>query len=365
MSGFDEKQIQARHLQPILQPPEPRAPYLTGNAYADTGMQCDASPSRGCFLQQGQRTRIVELFHGRVGSAHTAYLTACTELRIDELLEKEPSKGVLFELVLEAVGLVFTSALGKMFRALQATAERIVADAGLIVDQQGRPAREPSQWARRLAGIDSSALNNISKSLVSLMKKHVPSVGSAPKVGIALLDQLTAQSGPMFEAIREQGPALVPDDSGLLVLFDSFAAVHQTVPEYKEQIKAKLDRFKQTQVGDIGTHGTAATLPQANAPAHVPSGFVTDGVDLGRWPGGKRQLAIYRREFTSANNQNHIAAPLAVPPVKKDPDLVTMTDDDFKFVAMVPDEFAEVALRLHLVHWGTMPTEKVFTPWGQ
>lgn len=378
MSGFDEKKLFEKHreLEPDLKPPEAHQSlpgYKVGNSYIDRGMQCDAVPADTCFLNPGQRSRIVDLFHGRVLDARQSYMHACEQLRVGELLAKEPSPGLLFEVFLEVVGLVALGGLSSALRNVVAFGKRVVEEAKLAE-------QDPDPLMQSLSKINTKQTEQVGKSVVSMAKKHAAK--SAPpegedKIGVRFLEELQNQSGPIYQDIRENAPALM-DDSELLLLFDSFSAQNHTVEAYKEQLKGKLDRWKSTQLSDIGTRTEDKDIPcdvwiQNPTPQHI-TGYTVGPRDTKLFvvnTMGIKKLGVFRRQFKLAGNFEHVAAPAMIPPIKPSrPDLprspmVTMNDDDFKFIEFVPDEFVDIAYKAHMVAWGHTPTERTLVPWSK
>jgi hypothetical protein len=320
--------------------------YKTGSDWGDRGLGCeDTAPGApACFLDPGQRARIATSYQNRVNAALAAYLAALTQLRVDEVLKKEPEKTEwLLELVLDVIGMVASGTVVKAMRALRGGAIETVADV----------TGDAAAVLSAMQGVSDAEVTTAVSTAISTGRRMRPAVtpGAPARPGVALLDVLGESASGIYERLREDALAGL-SDAELLVLFDSFrASSGHTIAAYKDAIGDKLKRFEGTNVGKLGV--TKEREPGAPwAIDHQTKAFWV------KTPLGRR-LALYKRAAHTLGDKVPATAgwrdqtPMELVAEK----LRDQLDHPFRFVEYVPDEFTEAAVAMHTARWGEAPLE--------
>lgn len=363
MSDY-EKTIQPKHAfgaqtQRNLEPLPAQGQYKVGSTLIDQGMACDESMAPECFLTAHQRDTVVRQFEARVNDAHTSYMTALGMVRVDELLAKEPQPGLVFELLLEVVGLVAISALTNVFRALQTTAQRVVEEAAISAPE------ERHRVFSALGQLHDGMTTQTIKTIVGSAKKHASGVAPTSKTSsMNYLGMLADQSGPLFADIRENAPARTHSDAALLALFDAFHPSNHATTTYQHEIADILARFKSSAISKIGISEYQPS-PTADLVDYVPM-FPGEMVDTRVYRYnmmGTERYALFQRPFEALLGANHAHIENhAVEPTTRDKSWgwhntpAALTDADYVMFALVPQEFEDIAIKAHVAQWGSTPT---------
>lgn len=313
-------------------------PFKTGNAYADKGVACETEGTPGCFLDApGQRQRIIHLYQLRVTAAQQQYVAALIELRIEELLKKDPEQADwLLSLFVDVISVLVSSTAKKAFQLLRGGATETIADVigdAAKVTAEMQKASE-AHFMSALGVALSAGKKQITKSTAAKSDK----TEKAENVGY--LDQLKMQSAHTYQHLRE-GTLAGVGDAGLLALFNSFdSTVGHTVNDYKEALTAQLERFKQSGITKIGLQNNPTFGAGYPAPVASLDTFMTHETKA-YWvntPMGKR-LALYVRGHRSIDTPAEIQA------------------RPFQFKGYVSQELLGTALGMHLARWQIPPEE--------
>ena len=307
----------------------------TDNDFIDNGVACDEGEKGSeCFLDDGQRSRMITTYQARVTAAQQQFVAALIELRIEELLKKDPEEAnILFELFLDVIGMVAVSAAVKAFHILSKGSTETVTD----VVKQG------TDLAAHMSTTSESGLTEAIGATVAIGKKAVPKehVATDKALNVGYLDRLKDDSALIYETLREGAIAGV-DDATLLVLFDSFHAPNgHRVSDYKTALERKMQRFNKSGVKQMGVSLPAPKFGLQEWKEYETKAFwvVT--------PIGRR-LGFYKREYHEKNaDYGRATSGLR----DQQPEL------PFVFAGYVPEEFESAAISMHTVRWGEAPVE--------
>jgi hypothetical protein len=345
-------------------PPTGQAPapaFRTGDAYADYGTRCDPKdPVHAdiwqhnvddyCFLAPSQRNRIVATYQERVDAALSAYRMALGELRVDELLKKDPARSSFFaDLLLDVIGLVATSSLTSAFRLLRSAGEAGLQDLG----------EDAQQAAIEIRKASDRQLETVVRQAVATGKRAIPTkveqAGEQKKESLIFIDHLTSQSSVVYQRLRENALTGVTD-AQLLVMREAFDTIHGHDPvSYRGKLEEQLKRYVASEIGKTG-------VARNDNYDVVPHGTVDDYFQLETkafWvelPSGRR-LALYRRGHRELAKAGDWFAGEKLD--RKGEEVITQWDLDdrpFELLKYVPSEFADIAEKLHVERWHESPT---------
>lgn len=348
-----------------------------GNQFVDNGAACAQSGATGnCFLNPDQRGRLVDKFGERVLAAEIQYVAALEELRVDELLKKDPEGGSIWlDLILEVIVAVTIPALGRAMTALRSgTANAVWEYAKTDLQTAGRIASTLRSDAGK-ASIDSFIKAAVTKGKTAasgFVKDHSQAKVEAhdkKQANVGFLSILTDQAAQIYQDIRENAPAGA-DDGMLAVLFQAFdAAMGHTKSVYKAEVQAKLARFEKSNVGEIGVMGRDGRGLDDKVPsfaktssAGVHEQLAETRVFRVNTPIGPR-LALYRRDYyeipkTVSVSETFGTSQRPMSPLEIAQAEVENAQRGYTFVRYVPLEFESVALAMHRAQWGSEPLDR-------
>lgn len=336
----------------------PTVQHDTGNDLVDQGLGCEgASPgTSGCVLSPQQRARLLPTYQSRVTAAQQQYVAALIELRIEELLKKEPEASEwMLEMMLEIIGHVVITGAMKALQALKGGATEAIDQA--IQDGSALSSALREESSDHLSTAISMAVGLGKKQTTAALEHKAdptrPEAGKPKAANVAFLDYLKDQSATIYENLRE-GAIAGLSDSTFLVLFESFRASNgHTVGVYKEALKGKLDRFKKSEVGQIGVTDNESAL--SNGPWRWDTRAFWVQTPLGR------RLGLYRRDYQEIpDTVSEYGGPSrAASPIDKAMMAVEDAKRPFAFWRYVPVEFEGAAVAMHVARWKTDPIVRV------
>lgn len=388
-----QQQRQAEQLAPKEMVPEPGRQTLVqaqqnggqnmavpiGNQFVDNGALCAQQGATGnCFLDPDQRDRLVDKFGERVLAAQIQYVAALGEMRVDELLRKDPEGGSIWvDLILEVIVAVTIPALGRAMSMLRTGAAQGVWNVAGNVSPltAGRIATTLRSDAGK-ASIDNfikAAVTKGKTAAIGFVKDHSQAKVEAhdkKQANVGFIDVLTHQSAGIYQDIRENAPAGA-DDGMLAVLFQAFDwSMGHTKDEYKAQLQAKLARFEKSGVGDIGVTGRDS---RGLGGEKVPSFAKTSATGVHELSAETRvfrvmtpigpRMALYRRDYYEIPKTTYVSDTIGGHERPKSPLEIAEAEvenakRDYTFVRYVPPEFESVAVAMHRSQWGSEPIDR-------
>lgn len=328
-------------------------PYKTGHDYADKGAACEGG-GPDCFLEPEQRQRVIEVYQGRVNAALTQYLSALTELGVEELLKKEEDSDWLFELLLDVIGSVALKGAMKVFGALKEggavnAITEAVSNTG-IVEKAMLKVEDKQVEAALKKGIDVGRK--------ALPKKPTKSDVTKKDLNLSYIDLLKINAGSLYEHLRESALAGA-GDSGLVSMMGAFQASQgHMAAHYKVAIQERIDRFHKTGVAKIGI------TKKQRSDKEIQNNEDNRVQQKAFWvttPFGRR-LALYERRHVATVPEKvdeYYNGPV-LGASKAAPDEMGKRDLDghpFKFKSYVPVDFTEHAVQIHTAFWSEEPIE--------
>ena len=327
-----------------------------------------ANDHAACLLDAGQRGRLFALFAQRVSDAGTKFQLACSELRVDKLLEPEADRDVMpwfVGLMLDVISMYAGHTLGAALRAMRTDASARLASIGaqLLVEAPDAP-----NWAtatfHAINAVQPKTLEDSVKKAVELGKKRVVStINERPAVPasneraetLSYLGALERAASVSFQAIREQTPA-VASDAEMLTLFEAFDGALHTVDSYKAAIIEKISRFRRSGATKVGLQGMGKDdyhLHRSD-PRRRERDDPSNHRDTDYAQFGMREKKVVRVIYGSGA-QGHFGY------VHRDWEKAGRLDPDETtsevpyYGGDVPDEFLEIALAQHIRVWKALP----------
>lgn len=303
----------------------------TANRYVDDGAACDTRTGPGCFLDEAQRGRLTEAFHGRVSGVERVYKDALMKCRIDELVAKDDDLPWVATVVLEVIGgHVLSAAVGAATRGLAAARATMQQAEALGVSLAERVPDTVKRAMASLSGLSESEIKAHVGLVVTKAKRMAEGQlksardadAKAQRKGDATyLRQLYDQASVAFQTMREGLPA-VAVDTELFAFFESFDIGNHTIEMYETEIAAKVARYRKSGVEDIGV---------------TPAGITAHGEQ--HRPAVEKRVVWMRYQSKSTPVLGYVSSTAGG---KSEPD-------------PVPPEFAEAALARHRATWGAEP----------
>lgn len=258
-----------------------------GDQYIDHGAVCGTGV--GCFLQDGQRTRLINSYQARVMQAQESYRHALEQMHVDKLFEKlendqKSNLPWMFSLVIDIIGAEALKALTKALNGLLQMEKENLLDVLDSAAAGSRTAKVSEVMWDGLHGISSGDVTWLSKKIADAATKKTQSfVKKATKDGTPTVQNaidtdyigfLMDNASSTFQALREQPPGLC-NDAQLVMLWQGYDAKHHTVSAYKTELTDKLARFNHSGVMDIGRDFNARALREmTQINGENPSAFV-------------------------------------------------------------------------------------------
>lgn len=335
------------------------------DSYIEKGAHCEKGGDQ-CFLDSGQRDRLISAYQQEVQAAQLAYTAALVELGLEKLIEKDAELPAIFTLVLDAIAGQAVSALGTAFKLLKGRPDRALADVGVFMRMHDDAEAEKQMNAiQMLRGLGQNEVTSVIKSGVDAAKKEAKSAASPgmsedKQVTLSYIDELKEKSAFAFEHLRQDPPGSATD-AQLVVLFHSFkAAMGHTIGHYKAALQEKIDRYKASAASKIGRkehkeYGPKNPLQNDTVREMTAERRLRDLKVVWELHGNDPVpvLTYYKQDFKP------MAAPL---PEQREPgaELHEMDVIDDKFVPWKPVEleFVDTAVAKHKEIWGRDPEFK-------
>ncbi|MDB4956523.1 MAG: hypothetical protein JWO36_4092 [Myxococcales bacterium] len=234
-----------------------------GDAWIDHGAVCDGrtDPAHGCFLHDPQRLRLIIDFKDRVQTAATNYKIALTQLRVDELVQKDDDLNWVLSLALDVIGAHFLSVATGALKNLKTSGASKLESLAVLAAEQGEAL---GPWASRaqtlLTMVDDKAIETYVKAGFDPIKKGVSKAAqagmnlddkTARSSALSYIDQLTNGCDVGFDKFALHATA-ASNDAELVVLWEGMEKVDHTVGAYKTALADKISRFKKSGVNELG-----------------------------------------------------------------------------------------------------------------
>lgn len=339
----------------------PSAQISTGQPLVDKGLGCTDKPmgTEGCFLSPARRGLLLAECHGRILRAEIHFTSALNQIRVDELLKKEPEKSaLLMELLIDVIGHVGVSTVLKAFAALKGGAIEGVQQ--YVENANELPAAMSAESSGHLTTALSMAAGLGKKTATTELGPQTdptkPEEGTQKASNVAYLSYLESRAGTIYQYISEDMIAGL-SDSLLLTLTEAFDTKHHSVEVYKQELSGKLKRFDGSGVRKLGvTKNESFDLISDGTWLHDTRAFWVKS------PLGRR-LGLYQRAYQPIPDTvmtDHFTRRRDATPF----DRVAMEMQDyaqrpFTFVRYVPLEFEAAAVAMHTAKWHAEPVERV------
>ena len=365
---------------PAKQPPVPGKASLTGDAYSDHGAVCDGNPTGAdCFLDNGQRSRLIGQFQNRVDKAYTNYVAAATQLHVEKLIQKPDDMHWAAALLIDLVVGHLSGQLAKTLMSWKdktklAEAAKSFANLADSVDDWETfdlASHKPSRMERAKMSLLSvkedtvkdaakGALDNGKKAALAIRSSNITDTAAGKQTAeLSYIDQLMSAASLGYTKLGEATPATATD-AELVALFQALAPENHLITDYKTAISAKIDRFMKSGVRKIGaSYAERAYLPMEGEDIHNPKGPSNDVV---------RHTRVVWREYVSGYPKDlyleHKDGKRNIGTIEPgEPGFPSQTPGprDFgpkravtknaELGARIPDEFHETAILRHETTW--------------
>jgi hypothetical protein len=297
--------------------------YESGNDYIDKGALCDREPGRDtCFMQPGQRHRMIGLLGDAFVDAGHNYKSAVEALRVDTLLKKDDDLGWIRNLVLDTLVGRFMTVLG----------DGLAAARGVVGQGDWIAAARTRIDTRVRSAVDGSKKALVSQATASQNKTKTNDKAAK----LDYLSFLSEQANESFAQLRFGVPGEATD-AELVWLFESFnQRGRYSVSTFKAALGDKLQRFHQSGIDKIGQsweEGGAISRHTRVVALHFTSGHPTE-----HWL-EKSDMGAANMDGADmrADRFEHSAPKTAKP----------------ELVSRIPAEFVEAALARQAQLWGT------------
>lgn len=332
----------------------------SGDQWVDQGAHCDNSNAEGCFLNDGQRNRLIIKILDRLGRCANNYKFALEQMRVDELLKKEDDLHWVVSLAIDvATGFI----LGKVTKALT----KIRAEGAARVMNAEFTAGESVDHAKTdklLAALSDKAIEAWTKRAFDAAGKQVKAVGkkavgaddkSEKAEAISFIDQLTNACDIGFERFGSSATATA-NDGELLTLYDGLNPENHSVGLYKEALSEKLKRYKKSGVTDIGRKvGKDRETKLIDVKQDTRVVWVHDPYLNSKLLWYQEQDAVHDPAVVQPGDPGYSALQS-----EQQPDKLSFGTqqprNDAELIRVVPSEFQEAAIARSEQIWGPTPT---------
>lgn len=236
----------------------------TGDKWTDEGARCDApldDPGKdmllvpGCLWTPRQRDHVMTRLGEFVSNAKGNFTDALQQIAFAELLKRDDEAGWAISFLIEVAG---AHLLGRAIAALKTMREGSIAVLDGISDARGYAARAQNM----LTSISEKSIEDAIKPAFKVATRAArKDAGKATPSGRVARDQKSAVLGFVAEMGTRSDERFLgaldtwrasADDVQLMVLLEGMAPRHHTVQAYVEAIEAKIKRFLDSKVGEIG-----------------------------------------------------------------------------------------------------------------
>lgn len=268
----------ARNDEPVTPAPSEPQPFKTGSKYLDEGAVCERANHVGssCFMEDGQRKRIIGRIEADVPIIHSNYLLALERARIQALLHKKAGWGPVAEMLFSLASAALLAGVGyavaqvakigvKGFLAEQDVAIGIDAGKAGISMRAAQKAAEDT-YVGAHADLAKSLVKNTTTALKPAVKAQFEHWPADVAIKGAFITQLMNAASGLFTGARdaalENG-----DDAVLISMLGAFSPKFMTIDYFSGLIEKLLERFDNSHIADIGplkqgavTAGTTETV---------------------------------------------------------------------------------------------------------
>ncbi len=349
MGGFDVKPGATRAVDfarantPEPVPGKRTNVYDTGEAWIDQGGHghCHAREGQpGCFFEADQRDALIADFQRLVEKACTNYKLALQAIRVDQLISRDSDLNWLLSLALDLAGAqilgALTRTIGKgigpiLNEARAAAAPRRLAGkgAGLTFETNWRTRAEDM-----LAKVTPQKLEAVTKAGFDPAKaaakaQLAESLSNAHEKAHALsyIDELSTTCDTAFDRYALDASAHA-SDAELVVLWHGMNPVFHSISAYKAALAAKIERYKQSGVPEIGDKTTSYGQGKVRSETRVVCVRDIHG----------NKVPWYEKKLTDIYDRGHVSA------------------GEPQLDRPVPEEFRQVAIERAELRWGPTPT---------
>ncbi len=328
--GVPGKQTQTQVVDQVTE----RDPMIMGE------FNCTLAPKTpGCFLSVRQRDKLEQQRQLGITLDQVNYQAALGSVRVDELTKHEDDLMEFVGPLLALVGGMYQAGIMRVLGAIRSHAEREVA----ALEEVGA---DPGIVTRAAAGISDDVLVAPSMIAVSYGKEAVVSSIRAGADGkcsaLTFIGLLTRHAPRVFEAMRRAVSATTTDLE-LATLYLA-SGIHEQA-DYETMIADQVKMFARLHLADLGR--TTAPVPAALTGAFVETGTY------------ERKLVWIVPVIPSRLRPKRLFLVSSV----RDYQLPCGAQDyPTPDTQEIPTEFWDLALNLHMKHWGT-PPEETKVPW--
>jgi len=309
-----------------------------GNAAIDSGPSCEANPAASeCFLVDKQRQRLEQWIMFRVGKAGENYKGALADLKVAELVKKPDDLGWVTSMVLDLIGGHLMVTVGAMLKGLRAAGISKLNDIGFYNAMTGV---EDSVWQLRamsaLHAVTPGAIDAASRSaFLGVATPQAKSLGKKLQnhdaeqhttVQTSFLDGLRDNCDAGFERLLT-GLIAGASDADLVLAYESFDPDHHSTGVYVKELKAKLKRFMDSGVPDIGEKRTQLVEGHLETETRV---VLVEDIMGKQTPWYTTKLSDYMGKGMVSHGEAKLSKP-------------------------VPDEFASIAVAASEARYGAAP----------
>lgn len=258
--------------------------YELGDQHIDHGAVCDAKDDSiaSCFLNDGQRGRLIRKFESFVVVAQMNYKLALAELRVDELMKKDDDLHWVVSLALDVAGAHILGVAAKALKNAKASGLARLGDTALRTAFGGD--YNDKSWASRgdrlLASITDKNIDGFTKAGFDVGKKKMSKGvqnalnaddASDKATSLSFIEQLQNSCDIGFLAFSDHATGYA-NDAELVVLWEGMHPSNHSQAAYKAELGEKLARYKKSGVTDIGrkqTYDRATKYASVHRDTHV------------------------------------------------------------------------------------------------
>lgn len=215
-----------------------------GSQWIDHNAVCAGNDqsTAGCFLEDGQRQRLIISFMDRVQTARNNYKDALINLRVDELMKKDDDLHWVVSLALDVAG---AHVLGMAVKALQA------AKAANVV-KRGAETLIAAISDKTIEGFTKTGFDVAKKKLSKGVQEALNVDDATDKTSsLSFIAQLHNNCDIGFTTFADRALGSAPD-AELVVLWQGMHNLNHTAEAYTAELGAKLARYKKSGVTHLG-----------------------------------------------------------------------------------------------------------------
>jgi hypothetical protein len=242
---------------------------MTGVPLVDHGVACDkpAPGQAGCYLDALQRRDLVSDIQLRMTDAKATFLDACTNVRVDKLLEKDSDVPWFLGMMLD---IATAFAATKMIEALKGLKQGIAVapvveeywalnETHTAINTIGVEAQAKKTLKERVRSIDDAAIVQATQTAMAKGKAAVSAVlqkaandpAAQKAAALDYVAELKDKAGIAFDAARRTMPVGLSDEQ-LLALDEAWQPSYHSSSGYTQAITAQVNLFNASGISKIG-----------------------------------------------------------------------------------------------------------------